>query len=169
MKYLIFFAILIWGASCSTVGQANFPKGAKPMRTASGDTIVPVIKTDEEWKEILSPIAYSVLRESATESPFSGKWLENDKPGQYICAACKLPLFKSKTKFTTSCAWPSFYDSIEDAHIKEVVDDSHGMHRVELRCARCDGHLGHVFNDGPKPTGLRFCINSASLDFEPAD
>ncbi len=169
MRYLMFLIGMMLITACSTIGQSPFAKENKPILAASGDTIHPLVKSDKEWKEVLSPKAYSVLRESATEVPFSGKWLENNKTGQYTCAACKLPLFKSKTKFKSGCGWPSFYDSIEDAHIKEVVDDSHGMHRVELRCARCDGHLGHVFNDGPKPTGLRFCINSASLDFEPTE
>lgn len=133
----------------------------------SGDTIVPLKKSKEEWKSTLSPKAFWVLREQGTEKPFTGKWLANKEDGQYVCAACGFSLFSSEAKYETACGWPSFYESLDKNHVKEIIDNSHGMQRIEIRCARCDGHLGHVFNDGPKPTGVRYCINSVSLDFVP--
>ncbi len=149
--------------SCSTTGQ-NLPQGKSSV---TGDKIVPISKPDTAWKRILNPEAYSVLRQGATERPFTGKWLQNNSEGEYVCAACGLVLFQSDTKFDAGCGWPSFYEAIDKSHIVEIPDYSLGMKRIELRCARCGGHLGHVFKDGPKPTGLRYCINSVSLDFVP--
>ncbi len=153
--------------SCTATSQsAKMPKN-EPVISMQSDTIVPVQKTEEEWKESLTPEQFWVLREQGTERPFTGKWLANKKDGQYVCAACGFPLFSSHSKFETTCGWPSFYESIDKTHVKEIVDTSHGMRRIEIRCARCGGHLGHVFDDGPKPTGMRYCINSVSLDFVP--
>ena len=121
----------------------------------------------EEWKKKLTPEEFYILREAGTERPGTGKLLKNKENGVYTCAACGAPLFDSDTKFESGTGWPSFYTPIQSGRVAEVSDDAHGMRRVEVRCARCDGHLGHVFNDGPKPTGLRYCINSVSLDFEP--
>jgi peptide-methionine (R)-S-oxide reductase len=122
-------------------------------------------KTDEEWRQKLTPEQYHVLREKGTEAPYSGKLLYNDKHGSYVCAACGNELFASDTKFEADCGWPSFYDAKPGAvHFAE--DDSHGMSRTEVTCAQCGGHLGHVFPDAPdQPTGQRFCINSAALAF----
>ncbi len=124
-----------------------------------------VIKTEDEWKAKLTPEQYRILRSSGTERPFCGVLLDNKKQGVYACAGCGLPLFTSDTKFNSGTGWPSFYAAIAPGNVAENVDRSHGMTRTEINCARCDGHLGHVFDDGPRPTGLRYCLNSESLTF----
>jgi len=122
-------------------------------------------KTEAEWKQQLSPEAYHVCRQHGTEAPFSGTYYDNKEEGTYNCICCNAPLFESETKFDSGTGWPSYYECVEDAII-EIEDNSHGMRRVEVRCANCDSHLGHLFPDGPNPTGLRYCINSVSLDFK---
>jgi peptide-methionine (R)-S-oxide reductase len=124
-------------------------------------------KTEEEWKKALTPEQFSVLREKATERPFTGKYYKLNEKGIYVCAACGAELFSSEDKFDAGCGWPSFSDAIEKGTIKTAVDSSHGMVRTEIMCAACGGHLGHLFDDGPKSTGLRYCVNSASLLFMP--
>lgn len=123
-----------------------------------------VIKSEEEWRAKLSPEAFSVCRQHGTEAPFSGKYNDNKKDGVYKCICCDAPLFPSDTKFDSGTGWPSYFEAYEDA-ITEVKDVSHGMIRTEVKCANCDAHLGHLFPDGPEPTGLRYCINSVCLDF----
>ncbi len=123
-------------------------------------------KSEDEWKKKLTPQQYHVLREKGTELPFTGKYNLEKRKGMYYCAACGNKLFSSDTKYEAHCGWPSFYDSVDKKNIKLKEDYSFGMKRVEVICAKCGGHLGHLFNDGPKPTGQRFCINSASLDFK---
>lgn len=138
----------------------------QPVLSLTDTSLKKVAKTDAEWKKVLTPNQYYVLREKGTERPYQNEFNDNHKKGNYFCAACKLPLFSSKTKFNSGTGWPSFYDVINQNRVKEVVDKSLGMVRGEIVCARCEGHLGHLFDDGPSPTGLRYCMNSASLLFQ---
>jgi peptide-methionine (R)-S-oxide reductase len=126
-----------------------------------------VVRTDEEWKAELSPEQYQVLRKAGTERAFTGKYVNNHDDGTYRCAACGNVLFDSTTKFESGSGWPSFYEPMVAEAVELVEDRAHGMVRTEVRCRRCGSHLGHVFEDGPKPTGDRFCMNSLSLDFVP--
>ncbi len=126
-----------------------------------------VTKTDQEWRNVLTPQQYHVLREKGTERPFTGEYWDNHQEGQYHCAGCGEILFTSSQKFESGCGWPSFYESLDPEKVEEHVDNSFGMKRIEVTCKKCGGHLGHVFPDGPQPTGLRYCINSASLQFHP--
>jgi len=125
-------------------------------------------RTEEEWKKILTPEQYHVLREKGTDAPFTGKLTYNKEKGNYYCAACGNELFTSDMKFQSECGWPSFDKEIEGGKIKTVTDTSHGMVRTEILCAKCGSHLGHLFDDGPTKTGLRYCVNSTSLDFKPS-
>ncbi|GAC1419189.1 MAG: peptide-methionine (R)-S-oxide reductase MsrB [Novosphingobium sp.] len=125
--------------------------------------------TDAEWRERLSPEQYQVLRQAGTERAFTGKYEKNKAPGEYLCAGCGTPLFTSDTKYESGSGWPSFTAPVDKGAVDEHRDVSHGMVRTEARCATCDGHLGHVFPDGPGPEGLRYCMNSASLAFKPKE
>ena len=125
--------------------------------------------SESEWRERLAPEEYHVLREAGTEPAFAGRYYNNHEQGCYLCSGCALPLFDSADKYDSGSGWPSFTEPAEDEAVIEHRDDSHGMVRTEVRCARCDGHLGHLFPDGPPPTGNRYCINSLSLRFKPRD
>ncbi|MCD9121247.1 MULTISPECIES: peptide-methionine (R)-S-oxide reductase MsrB [Cupriavidus] len=127
---------------------------------------MPVNKTEAEWRAQLSDIEYRVAREAATERAFTGRYWDHWEPGIYRCVGCGTPLFESTTKFDAGCGWPSYFRPINGEVIDEHVDRSHGMVRIEVRCKECGSHLGHVFEDGPAPTGLRYCINSAALKFD---
>ena len=126
-------------------------------------------KTDEEWQAQLTPEQFDVARRHGTEPAFNNKYWDCKEKGKYVCVCCGNELFTSETKFNSGCGWPSFYEAMKEGSVAESVDRSYNMVRTEITCSRCGGHLGHVFNDGPRPTGLRYCINSVALDFKEKD
>jgi peptide-methionine (R)-S-oxide reductase len=146
--------------ACEGNGQNNSPQNQEKNMSDK------IEKSEEEWQKVLDPLQYEVLREKGTERPYSGKYYLHTEKGMYICAGCGAELFKSDTKFDAGCGWPSFSDVVDSSKVVYTRDTSHGMIRTEITCAKCGGHLGHVFDDGPAPTGLRYCINSVSIDFK---
>ncbi|MFT4834907.1 MAG: peptide-methionine (R)-S-oxide reductase [Marinoscillum sp.] len=161
--FLIAIVLIATQACAQKKEEAN---GSAKAKVERGDIIS---LTEADWKAKLTPEQYYVLREQGTERAFTGKYWDNKEAGIYTCAACDLPLFESATKFKSGTGWPSFYEPLKAKNVKEAADRNYGMRWPEVSCARCGGHLGHVFPDGPKPTGLRYCINSVSLGFIPKD
>lgn len=168
MKYLVIFSsftFLLMLACSSTPKEENTIVHNPDLSLDPGDS-TKIVKSKAEWKEILDPEVYHVTREGGTERAFTGKYWDNHSKGTYTCACCELPLFSSETKFESGTGWPSFYAPLKDNSVRIKVDNSYGMIREEVVCSRCDAHLGHVFNDGPEPTGQRYCMNSISMHFE---
>lgn len=165
MKSFHFFFLLHFLVVLGACGQQLGEHSNKPILSSSENRIMK--KSDEEWKQMLTPEQYYILREKGTEKPFSGKLLLNKEKGIYTCSACRNPLFTSDGKFDSNCGWPSFDREIKAGNIKIADDRSHGMTRTEIMCAKCGGHLGHIFKDGPTETGKRYCVNSISLEFVP--
>ena len=153
--------VMMIGAGCSTTSSEDIAS-----KNGESKLKYEVQKSDEEWKKELSPEAYRVIREKGTERPFSGTYYLNKETGVYNCVGCGNPLFRSDSKFDSGCGWPSFWTPVDSNAVVETIDRSLGMVRTEITCAKCGAHLGHVFDDGPNPSGLRYCINSVSLDFE---
>jgi peptide-methionine (R)-S-oxide reductase len=172
IKHLLFVAMVSLFASCKAqketekINKIHMNTEIKNPYYSRTDTTELKV-TDAEWKKVLTPEVYNIARRKGTEWAFSGKYWNFEGLGDYYCAACGNHLFVSDAKFASSCGWPSFYETIRPNSVKYIEDLSHGMHRVEVVCGRCEGHLGHIFDDGPKPTGKRFCMNSLMLDFEP--
>jgi peptide-methionine (R)-S-oxide reductase len=166
-KWLVFSAVAAAAVALGTVGlsQAASSKGAAMTDKGANAGTEKIVKSDAEWKKVLTPEEYNILREAGTERAFTGKYWNNHEKGTYVCAADGNPLFSSDTKFESGTGWPSFSEPVNRENVELVEDDSYGMRRTEVNCGRCGSHLGHVFDDGPAPTGQRYCMNSISLDF----
>jgi len=162
MKKFLFLSIALFALSACAQKQTPIPPPSNSQNMNEK-----IEKTNDDWKKELNAEEYNVLREQGTERAFTGEFWDHHEKGIYTCAACATPLFESETKFESGTGWPSYFKPVDDSCVAETRDVTYGMVRREVHCAKCGGHLGHVFEDGPKPTGLRYCVNSVSLNFVP--
>jgi peptide-methionine (R)-S-oxide reductase len=156
-------ALLCLAPACHLMPSAD---AQGPAMSDKSSKTYPVQHTDAEWRKLLTPEQYKVMRQEGTEPPFHNAYWDSHKKGVFVCAACGQVLFSSEDKFESGTGWPSFWEPVDPTHVQEITDDTLGMRRTEIRCSRCGSHLGHVFDDGPKPTGLRYCMNSAALKLQ---